>query len=212
MAQMARQEESPVPDHDRRPALVQSYSHAADIVLGIRPDQLGNPTPCPEYDTSALVDHLVGAGWRAAALGRGESPVAAEFPHVELAEASEQLRRAGVDAACSWADDARLRATVTMPWGETYTGEFLVDVYLAELAAHAWDLAAATGQLERLDPDLPGPALQGAHSMLKPDYRDSMSKGNPFGAEVAPPADATGWERFAAFMGRPPLEWRIATS
>ena len=35
-----------------------------------------------------------------------------------------------------------------MPWGEEYTGATLVDMYLAELAAHAWDLARATGQIE----------------------------------------------------------------
>ena len=39
-----------------------------------------------------------------------------------------------------------------MPWGEEYTGATLVDMYLAELAAHAWDLASATGQLDKLDP------------------------------------------------------------
>jgi uncharacterized protein (TIGR03086 family) len=197
-----------VPTIDRRPALVRSYAHAADIVLRVRPDQLGNPTPCPDYDTAALVDHLVGAGWRAAALGRGESPAAEDFPHVQLADAPEQLRRAGGDASCSWADDDRLRATIDMPWGETYTGEFLVDMYLAELAAHAWDLAAATGQLDQLDSDLPVPALEGAHSMLKPEYRDLMGQGNPFGAEIAPPAGATTWDRFAAFMGRVPGDWR----
>ena len=37
-----------------------------------------------------------------------------------------------------------------MPWGEEYTGATLVDMYLAELAAHAWDLARATGQLGKL--------------------------------------------------------------
>ena len=37
-----------------------------------------------------------------------------------------------------------------MPWGEEYTGATLVDMYLAELAAHTWDLAQATEQLDRL--------------------------------------------------------------
>ncbi|HET6795380.1 MAG TPA: hypothetical protein VFH45_13105 [Acidimicrobiales bacterium] len=91
-----------------------------------------------------------------------------------------------------------------MPWGETYTGATLVDMYLGELTAHAWDLAFATGQLGRLEPSLAGPALEGARQMLKPEYRDMMGKGNPFGAEATPPADASDWERFAAFMGRPP--------
>ena len=192
-----------MPGTDRRSDLVRSYDQAADIVSGVRPDQLGDPTPCPEYGVASLVDHLVGAGWRAAALGRGEQPTGEEFPHVELAEAPEQLRQAGKEAEEAWSDDARLVATLTMPWGENYTGETLVNMYLAELAAHTWDLAFATGQLERLDPGLPQPALDGARAMLKPEYRDLMGKGNPYGAEVASPADATDWERFAAFMGRP---------
>jgi uncharacterized protein (TIGR03086 family) len=198
-------------DHDRRSELVRSYAHAADIVRGVRPDQLGNPTPCPDYDTSALVDHLVGAGWRAAALGRGESPTADDFPHVDLSDAPDHLRRAAEDAALSWADDDRLHATVRMPWGEEYTGTILVDMYLAELAAHTWDLAAATGQLEQLDPRLAEPALEGARNMLKPEYRNLMAKGSPYGAEVAPPPDAVIWERFASFMGRPPRDWHLAS-
>jgi uncharacterized protein (TIGR03086 family) len=130
---------------------------------------------------------------------------------VELSDAPDQLRRAGAEAASSWSDDARLCATVVMPWGETYTGELLVDMYLAELTTHAWDLAAATGQIERLDGDLAEPALQGAHSILRPEYRDLMGKGSPFGAEVDPPHDASTWDRLAAFMGRPPLDWRAVS-
>ena len=91
-----------------------------------------------------------------------------------------------------------------MPWGETYTGATLVDMYLTELAAHSWDLATATGQRERLDPGLAPVALEAARAMLKPEYRDLMGPGSPFGAEVAPPHDADDWERLAAFPGRPP--------
>ncbi|MGH9064689.1 MAG: hypothetical protein ACRDZQ_07905 [Acidimicrobiales bacterium] len=90
-----------------------------------------------------------------------------------------------------------------MPWGETYTGATVVDMYLAELAAHTWDLAAATDRLDRLDSDLAGVAIDGARSMLQPEYR-SMGEGSPFGAEVEAPPDATAWERLAAFMGRQP--------
>lgn len=193
-----------MPDTDRRADLVRGYEHAADIVAGVRRDQLGGPTPCSEYDVATVVSHLVGAGWRAAALGRGEQPTGEEFPHVELTDAPDQLRRAAKEAEVAWSDDARLVATVTMPWGETYTGETLVNMYLAELAAHTWDLAFATGQLGKLDPRLARPAADGARAMLKPEYRDLMGKGNPFGAELGAPKDATDWERFAAFMGRTP--------
>ena len=61
----------------------------------------------------------------------------------------------------------------------------LVDMYLAELATHAWDLARATGQIDRLDSSLALPALEGARAMIKPQYRDMVEPGAPFGAEVS---------------------------
>lgn len=189
---------------DRRPALVQSYSHAADLVAGVNPAQLAGPTPCPAYDVAALVDHLVGAGHRAVALGQGQTPTGEDFPHVDLSEAPDQLRQAGEDAEQAWSDDARLAASVAMPWGETYAGSTLVDMYLAELATHSWDLAMATGQLDRLDQGLAPAALDAARAMLKPEYRNMVEPGSPFGAPFPEPADATAWEALAAFMGRRP--------
>ena len=91
-----------------------------------------------------------------------------------------------------------------MPWGEEYTGAVLVDMYVAELATHAWDLARATGQLNRLEPSLALPAIEGARALVKPQFRDAVEPGVPFGAEVSPPSDADDWERLAAFMGRDP--------
>jgi uncharacterized protein (TIGR03086 family) len=91
-----------------------------------------------------------------------------------------------------------------MPWGEEYTGAALVDMYLAELATHAWDLARATGQIDTLDPSVALPALEAARAMIKPHYRDMVEPGAPFGAEVDPAPGADDWERLAAFMGRDP--------
>ncbi len=123
---------------------------------------------------------------------------------MELSDAPGQLRQAAEEAAQAWGDGSRLSSTFTMPWGEEYSGAAMVDMYLAELAAHAWDLARATGQLDRLDPSLAVPALNGARAMIKPEYRDAVEPGSPFGAEVSPPRGADDWERFAAFTGRNP--------
>ncbi len=189
---------------DRRPALLHSYEHAARVVEAVSSTQLGLPTACPDYDVQALIDHLVGAGFRAAALGRGEPPGSGEFPAVTLAEAPDRLRRAAEEAESAWSDDASLARTVTMPWGETYRGSTLVDMYLAELACHAWDLAAATGRRDALDADLAPVALDAARAMLQPQYRNLAGEGSPFGSEVPAPEGADGWDRLAAFMGRRP--------
>ena len=196
---------NPVADTDRRGTLVKSYENAAVIVSGIVADQLGHPTPCPKYDVAALIDHLVEAGHRAAALGRGHAPPPGDrSPHVDLSDAPGQLRGAAQQAAQAWDDNSSLSLKHTMPWGEEYTGATLVDMYLAELAGHAWDLARATGQIDKLDPSLAVPALEGARAMIKPQYRNMVEPGAPFGAEVYPAPGADDWERLAAFMGRDP--------
>ncbi len=191
---------------DRRTALLKSYENAALIVSGVTMKQVKDRTPCPGYDVAALIDHLVEAAHRAVSLGRGRTPPAGDdSPHVKLADAPDQLRRAAEEAARAWGDDSRLSSSIAMPWGEAFSGVTLVNMYLAELATHAWDLAFATGQLDRLDTCLATAALDGARAMLKPEYRDMGATGSPFGAEVPSPPDADDWQRLAAFMGRDPL-------
>jgi uncharacterized protein (TIGR03086 family) len=190
---------------DRRNTLLGSYENAAVIVSGIDADEVGHPAPCPKYDVAGLIDHLVEAGHRAAALGRGQAPAPGdEPPHVELSDAPGQLRSAAEEAAEAWADNSSLSLRYTTPWGEEYTGATLVDMYVAELAAHAWDLARATGQIDKLGSALALPALEGARAMIKPQYRNMVEPGAPFGTEVYPGPGADGWERLAAFMGRDP--------
>ncbi len=197
---------------DRRGILIDAYENAAVIVSGIRPDQLRNSTPCPGYDVAGMIDHVVEAGHRVAALGRGQAPPSGDAsPHVELAEAPDRMRSAKQEAAAAWADGTRLVTTATMPWGERYTGAALVDMYILELAAHAWDLARATGQLDQLAPTLAAPALSGAQAFIKQRFRNMGGPGAPFGTEVPPPLGADDWERFVAFTGRDPRA-RVAPS
>jgi uncharacterized protein (TIGR03086 family) len=192
-------------DADRRTHLLAAYENAAAIVSGVGAGQADQPTPCPGYDVSGLIDHLVEAGHRAAALGRGQSPPPGDgSAHVAPGDAPGELRMAARAAGEAWADDASLSSRHTMPWGEDYSGADLVDMYLAELAAHAWDLARATGQSDRLDPTVARPALEGARAVIRPGWRDAVGPGAPFAAEVTPPADADDWERLVAFMGRDP--------
>ena len=66
-----------------------------------------------------------------------------------------------------------------MPWGEEYTGAALVDMYLAELAAHAWDLARATGQVDKLDPSLAWPASRGGTGHDQAQYRNIAAARSP---------------------------------
>ena len=192
-------------EEDRRRTLAAAYENVVTIVSGIAADELGHPTPCPGYDVAGLIDHVVEAGRRAATLGHGHAPPPGDdSPHVALADAPSELRAAAQEAAQAWADDASLSTKTTMPWGADYAGATLVDMYVAELSAHAWDLAVASGRVDRLDRSLAVPALEGAQAWIKPAYRNLVAPGSPFGSEVDVASDATDWDRFIAFMGRDP--------
>ena len=116
-------------DTDRRTALLQSYGNAAVIVSGITAEQVTLVTPCPGYDVAGMIDHIVEAAHRAAALGRGRTPPPGDdSPHVDLTDAPAQLRRAADEAAQSWSDDSLFSSSFTMPWGEEYSGAMLVNM------------------------------------------------------------------------------------
>jgi uncharacterized protein (TIGR03086 family) len=187
---------------DLRPQLASAYEQALTVASAVRPEELGQPTPCPAMDVGTLLDHTVFAARRAAALGRGEVPSTADAPHLELGEVPEALKEAASDAREAWADDAALSRAITMPWGESYPGGALVGIYLVELSTHSWDLAFSTGNLGLLDEQLGASTLTCAQTSIRPEYR--TDDGNPFGPELAAPDDATVWERLAAFMGRRP--------
>ena len=194
---------------DREERVCDSYENAAVVVSGIDADELGDPRPRCPVPRRGRTDRPPRRSRRPvrpplSASGRHPRPETSPLT-VELSDAPGQLRSAAEQAAQAWGDDSSLSLRHTMPWGEEYTGATLVDMYLAELAAHAWDLARATGQIEKLDPSLALPALEGARAMIKPQYRNMVEPQEPLsGGGYWPAPGADDWERLAAFMGRDP--------
>lgn len=188
---------------DYRIELSLAFDQSVALAEAVNASQLSSPTPCSKMDVAALLDHLVFAATRAAGLGSGDAPSSEDSaPHVELADVPSALRVAASKSKSAWSDDASLTRTITMPWGESYTGAELVAMYLVELATHGWDLASATGNLDLLDEELGEDTFVCAKATIREDYRNV--EGNPFGPEIEPPAEATGWDSLAAFMGRTP--------
>jgi uncharacterized protein (TIGR03086 family) len=172
---------------------------ARRVVDAVRPDQLGEPTPCSEWDVRALLNHIVGLQRTFAAAVAGEA-----LPDADDDVVGDDPKRAFVDA--SQAVDRALRGpgvldqTFRLPWGEM-PGQMIARVLFLDLTIHSWDLATATGQPRSLDPELCGMALTFGRSMLRDEFR---RPGGAFGPEVAIAADAPICDRLAAFYGRRP--------
>ncbi len=72
--------------------------------------------------------------------------------------------------------------------------------YTADVFMHTWDLARATGQDDRLDPDFCAGMLAGMEPM-----EDVMRSSGQYGARVPVPEDADAQTRLLGFIGRNPF-------
>jgi uncharacterized protein (TIGR03086 family) len=166
--------------------LSRALDQAGDVLAAVHQDQLGQPTPCADWDVAQLVGHLVEAPARFLQMARGEQPDWSAGPE---------------PAAENWVTDFRSNADDLLHhWHQAGpdadAGQ--VDWQTAEIAVHTWDVARATGQSPRLLPEVAERALAFLSGALTPENR-----GEVFGPAVSVPDDAPAYDRLAAFAGRP---------
>ena len=165
--------------------LVHALDQAGDVLDHVHADQLGNPTPCGEWDVGALADHLVQTPRSFLAMMRGEQlDWSAPAPHL----------------TDGWAATYRVNADDLLHAWHELDGEPPVPAswQVAELAVHTWDLAVAIGfPLDRLDPAVAETGLDFMRKNMSPE-----SRGDAFGPEVEAPTDAGPYDALAAFAGR----------
>ena len=187
-------------EHDPRETFRQALDQAGAAVAGMKPEQLGDRTPCSEFDVATLANHLIGAVLRAGSIARGVPvtgmlAVSDAEPAEGWVAAYESARQAAIDA---WKDDSLLAKEFVLPWA-TLPGAGIVEMYGLEATLHSWDLAVATGQEHLLDDDLAAALMPIASKMLPPEHRGGEI---PFAEVVPAPAGARTADQLAAFTGR----------
>ncbi len=174
---------------------------AGEVVAGVRPEQMHDPTPCAQWDVHTVINHIIGGNYMYAEIAAGRS-VDMSPPHPDLvgedAAASYESSRAAL--ASSIAAQGALQRMWALPFAEV-PGPVGRNIHLLELVAHTWDVARATGQLDRLDPEL-ADAAHGVATMAVPQARSE--EGHPFGPEREAADGAGPYDRMAAFLGRTP--------
>jgi uncharacterized protein (TIGR03086 family) len=132
---------------------VEAWQRRLDAV---GPEQWGRPTPCAEWDVRAIANHVVGEQrWTRPLLqGMTIADVGGRFDGDLL---GDDPQRTGGDAAAEAvaAVDELLDGIekVHLSYGDEDASEF-VHQLCADHLIHAWDLAMATGQDPRLEPEL----------------------------------------------------------
>lgn len=122
----------------------------------MRPEQWAWPTPCPEWDVRALVNHVVRGTMNCTALARGGN--AAEFIAMFSADAlgddpAGAFAKASRECADVYTAPEVLDGILDFPLGPA-KGKQVLAVRTADTLIHTWDLARSLRIDEVLDPGL----------------------------------------------------------
>ena len=168
-----------------------------DRVRGVAPGGWDSPAPCEGWVARDVVRHLV--EWFPAFLKSGaDVDLPAGPPVDEDPVAAWTVHSDGVQALL---DDP---ATADRVLKNPHIGEVPLDravdmFYTSDVFLHTWDLARATGQDERLDPERCERLLSGMVAM-----DEALRSSGHYGPKVEVPEDADVQTRLIAFIGRKP--------
>ncbi|MEW2355576.1 TIGR03086 family metal-binding protein [Spirillospora sp. NPDC029432] len=190
------------------------YRRALDLfedrVGGVPGDRWSAPSPCDRWTAREVAGHMIsgqyailalatgwpapdagGAGAGGVDVGAGGRP--GEFATGDVLSAWHTARKE-CDAALT--PEALRRPIPFGALGELPLIDFL-GAYVLEPLVHAWDLARATGQPDRLDQDLVHHAFATAHVVAA-----GLRAAGRLGPALPPPPRADEQTRLLAFLGR----------
>ncbi|MEU5883964.1 TIGR03086 family metal-binding protein [Spirillospora sp. NPDC047279] len=178
------------------------YHRALDlfegVVGGVTRDGWDRPSPCAGWTARDVAGHVIGGQYliRAMATGAEQPDVAHDPGRYCAGDALLEWRTARKECATALTPEALRRQVPFGELGDLPLGDFLGG-YLLEPLIHAWDLAQATGQRVRLDPDLVHHAFATAQ-IVAGRYRADGRLAPP----LTVPAGSDELTRLLAFMGR----------
>ncbi|MBO0984307.1 TIGR03086 family protein [Rathayibacter sp. SD072] len=173
---------------------LQQRAHAAFESRLAAVEDWSAPTPDTEWDTRALVLHVVREQQRAHTLlsGGDESPIRLEPVASDLRSEWTRVTADARASAASAHPDAVLRLG-----RDSVTALELVREQVSDVTIHTWDLARATGADETLDEEL----VAAVWELFAPQ-EDTLRASGLFAAPVPVGEDAPLQRRLLAITGR----------
>jgi uncharacterized protein (TIGR03086 family) len=164
----------------------------ASRIEAVTPDAWEAPTPCPEWNVRELVGHVVemnqihlGLVGRTPRPGPGvdKDPLGAFLATRD--QAQEDLE-----------DPARAAVEFDSRFGRWTFAQAIARGMCVDLAIHGWDLSRATGQDDRIDPDVIPLLWRSIESIGEEGIRFG------FGPALDPPPGTDEQTRLLAYLGR----------
>lgn len=180
--------------------LLDSVDVVDEVFYKLGEDDWERPTPCAHWCISQVFNHLTGTAHKALGILAGAHSYADQrsVPTGEIAGVTLQERwfdasLAIRELACS----VDMTREVDTAMGEQTLGEVLA-VPIADLAIHAWDIAAGAGK--KLE--LPRQLVAYIKDTMAAQPEENLRAPGLFGPAQPAPADATETEKLMAWLGR----------
>lgn len=190
---------------DIRSQMLPAAEVAARIVLRIPEAELDAPTPCPEWDVRALVNHLILWSGRGESAARKAPPTGPGEDHDFTSESgwAELFEEQSRKTAEAWQDPAAWEGETSLTGGaKGMPAGFIGGIVFVESVLHGWDLAVATGSEPEFAPETVQAAWEQTVAMA-----DVSRQYGVFGPEVPVAEDAPLLDRLLGLAGRDP-RWR----
>lgn len=178
------------------------YRRALDgfepVLCAVPADGWDAPSPCTDWSARDVAGHVIGGQHMIRALATGTVPIEINTAPGRFAgpDPVESWRAARKECTAALTAAALRRPIPFGSLGDVALRDFL-DGYTLEILIHTWDIAQATGQAVRLDPDLVHHAFATAR-VIAPTLRQAGLLGPP---RPAPPRSGE-LTRLLAFLGR----------
>lgn len=177
-----------------------ALQRASDVVSEIKPEQLGEPTGCGDWDVRALLNHVV-AYLRAFSVGATGEKLGTDDVDFLGDDHVAAYEQAAKDAVEAFRAPGAMDKTFTLPWGDN-PGSMALGLAIAEAAVHGWDLGRATGHPVVIDDDVAEAVYGLTSSMMVP--LGEYPRGDSFAEPVEAPDSAPIADKMIAYLGRRP--------
>lgn len=165
-----------------------------EVLTGLSESDMHLPTPCPDYDVTALLHHLTDT---IARLGAAAGIDTTDDPD---STPSEHLRDVTEDVITGWRVRG-IHGDVVFS-GRTLPDPLALGILSLELVVHGWDLAVALHRPIHITDEHAAFVLDRAHHTLTPQSRAVAGFDDP--VPIAPTASTL--DQLIAFTGRNPIQ------
>jgi uncharacterized protein (TIGR03086 family) len=178
--------------------LERAWAQGRELMSGLTTADLAAPTPCPDWDLAALINHLLGEAQMMSDVNRGATDTSVHGDLVAPGDLIHSWECVAKDNVASWRESG-LDGTRTYFYG-TFPAAASIVINLGEVLLHSWDIAQAARLGFAIDPELAAPV----YDLYCSVPLEGMRAGGQLGAEIPVPADAALADRLLGLLGRQP--------